>query len=51
MITYRLASAAELTSVNTLLHTIDASFPIPLSTKTNLDELASKFINKGYCFR
>ncbi len=50
MITYRLAALEDLTAINTLLCAIDKTFPIPLSEKTDLGELAEKFIEKGYVY-
>ncbi len=50
MITYQLANLTDLIPVNNILHAIDPSFPIPLSVKTNLDELAAKFLNNGYVY-
>ncbi len=50
MITYRIASYNDLYSVKSLLCAIDKTFPIPLSAKTDLAELAAKFIDKGYVY-
>lgn len=48
--TYRMAKSEEMNSVSELLKKIDKSFPIPLSDKTDLDELANKFLEKGYVY-
>ncbi len=50
MITYRIANNYDLYAVKNLLCAIDKTFPIPLSEKTNLGELAEKFIDKGYVY-
>lgn len=48
MVVYRLATIEDYIIVNSLLRKIDESFPISLSVKTNLDELASKYLHSGY---
>ncbi len=50
MIRYRLAMSSDYAAIMGLLRHIDKTFPIPLSVKTNLDELAQKFLEKGYVY-
>ncbi len=50
MITYRLAMSSDFVAITGLLGHIDKTFPIPLSVKTDLGELARKFLENGYVY-
>ncbi len=50
MITYRFAVPNDFDQIVELLQHIDKKFPIPLSEKTNLDELTSKFLKNGHVY-
>ncbi len=47
MIAYRLATMQDVDLLSDLLHELDATFPIPLSAKTDLTVLAEKLLING----
>ncbi len=50
MICYKLSDGSDNSSVLQILCQIDKSFPIPLSEKIKLDELADKLTSMGYVY-